>query len=46
MKIIGKGIPVNEEHVLMEGEVRELTGADAPVAARFDACLDYPGLSL
>lgn len=46
MKITGKAIPVNDEHILLEGEVRELSGADAPVAARLDACLEYPGLSL
>lgn len=46
MKIIGKGIPVNEDHVRLEGEVRELSGADAPVAARLEACAEYPGLSL
>ncbi|MGK3708686.1 hypothetical protein [Arthrobacter sp. IK3] len=46
MKITGKGIPVNDEHVSLEYDVREVSGADAPVAARFDACPEYPGLSL
>lgn len=45
MKITGKAIPVNDEHVSLEYDVREVPGADAPVAARFNACADYPGFS-
>ena len=45
MKITGKAIPVNDEHVSLEYDVREVSGADAPVAARFDACADYPGFT-
>ena len=41
--ITGKAIPVYEDRMFMQAEVREADASDAPVAARFDAIGEYPG---